>query len=77
MIASEFIIREITAKDNLEMAQIVRDVIIEMGAPLKGTAYEDKALDGLYANYKKPKAIYYVLEHDGKVVGGGGVAQLD
>ena len=77
MIVSEFIIREITAKDNQDMAQIVRDVIIEMGAPLKGTAYEDKALDDLFATYKKPKAIYYVLEHDGKVVGGGGVAQLD
>ena len=55
MIVSEFIIREITAKDNQEMAQIVRDVIIEMGAPLKGTAYEDKALDDLYATYKNLK----------------------
>ncbi len=73
----DFLIREIEAKDNEQMAQVVRDVIIELGAPKVGTAYEDKALEDLHAVYQKPRSIYYVVEYKGKVVGGGGVAQLD
>ncbi|MEQ6124842.1 GNAT family N-acetyltransferase [Pseudotenacibaculum sp. MALMAid0570] len=77
MTSSDFIIREIEPKDNEQMADVVREVILEMGAPKTGTAYEDKALDNLHATYQKEKAIYYVIEHQNKVVGGGGVAQLD
>lgn len=77
MTKEDFIIREISPEDNLQMAEIVREVILEMGAPKVGTAYEDKALDNLHKTYQKEKAIYYVIEHNNKVVGGGGIAQLD
>jgi putative acetyltransferase len=77
MTASDFLIREIQPKDNAQMADIVREVLIEMGVPTKGSAYEDKALNDLHAAYQKPKAVYFVLEHNGSVVGGGGVSQLD
>ena len=77
MTSEDFIIREIEPKDNPELAKVVRDVIVEMGAPTTGTAYEDKATDQMYETYLKNKAIYYVVEHKGKVVGGAGVAQLD
>lgn len=77
MIATEYIIREITPEDNEQMATVVRDVIVEMGAPKVGTAYADKALDNLYETYQKDKAIYYVIIHNNKVVGGGGIAALD
>ncbi|MFY0629312.1 MAG: GNAT family N-acetyltransferase [Flavobacteriaceae bacterium] len=77
MIATEYIIREIAPDDNEQMANVVREVILEMGAPKVGTAYEDKALDDLHQTYQKEKAIYYVIEHQGKVVGGGGIAALD
>ena len=74
---NEFIIREIQQKDNAALAKIVRTVILEMGAPTIGTAYEDKATDQLFETYQKEKAIYFVLEHNQKVVGGAGIAQLD
>ena len=74
---NEFIIREILQKDNAALAKIVRTVILEMGAPTIGTAYEDKATDQLFETYQKEKAIYFVLEHNQKVVGGVGIAQLD
>lgn len=74
---NEFIIREIQQKDNAALAKIVRSVILEMGAPTIGTAYEDKATDQLFETYQKEKAIYFVLEHNQKVVGGAGIAQLD
>ena len=77
MIASDFIIREIEPRDNEQMAKVVRDVIIEMGAPKTGTAYEDKALDDMHGTYQNPKAVYYIVEYKNKVVGGGGIAQLD
>jgi len=74
---NEFIIREIQQKDNAALAKIVRSVILEMGAPTIGTAYEDNATDQLFETYQKEKAIYFVLEHNQKVVGGAGIAQLD
>lgn len=77
MIRQDFIIREIQSKDNLEMAIVIRNVIVEMGAPKTGTAYEDKATDQLFETYEKEKAAYFVLEYQGKIVGGAGIAQLD
>ena len=38
-------IREIQKKDNVEIAAIVRNVLMEMGAPKVGTAYADPYLD--------------------------------
>jgi putative acetyltransferase len=73
----DFLIREIKVEDNEQVAKIVRSVILEMGAPKIGTAYEDKATDAMFENYQKEKAIYYVVEHNNKIVGGAGIAQLD
>lgn len=77
MSSKDFIIREIEQKDNLQIADVIRNVIVEMGAPKTGTAYEDKATDKMFETYQKDKAIYYVLEYNNKVVGGAGIAQLD
>lgn len=77
MIASDFIIRELQPKDNQQIAQVIRAVFDELGAPKKGTTYEDKALEDLYTEYQKPRAIFYVVEYQNEVVGGGGISQLD
>ena len=77
MLAQDFIIREINPEDNAQIAVVIREVILEMGAPKVGTAYEDKATDQMYETYQKSKATYYVLEYDNKIVGGAGIAQLD
>ncbi len=76
MTNSDFIIRLIQPTDNMQLASVIRSVILEMGAPKTGTAYEDKATDKMFENYQKEKAAYFVLEHNNKVVGGGGIAQL-
>ena len=73
----DFIIREILPKDNAQLALVIRKVILEMGAPKTGTAYEDAATDKMFETYQKEKATYFVLEHNNEVVGGGGIAQLD
>jgi len=77
MTSSDYIVREIEPRDNKQIKKIVQQVIVEMGAPKIGTAYEDIALEDMHKTYQKENAIYFVVEHQGKVLGGGGIAQLD
>ncbi len=72
-----FIIREIQKKDNPAIASIVRDVLMEMGAPKVGTAYADPYLDSLFEVYAIPKAVYFVIEKNEKIIGGAGIMQLE
>lgn len=76
MTPKDFLIREIEAKDNLEMANVIQSVILEMGAPTTGTAYEDKETQHMYEAYQKLNATYFVVEHQNKVVGGAGISKL-
>ncbi|MCH3882592.1 GNAT family N-acetyltransferase [Tenacibaculum aquimarinum] len=77
MTTEDFIIREIQQKDNPEIANVIRSVLVEFGAPKIGTAYEDKATDKMFENYQKPRSSYFVIEHKNKIVGGVGIALLD
>ena len=77
MTSENFIIREIEPKDNAQLAKVIRSVILEMGAPKTGTAYEDKATDQMFETYQKEKTVYFVLELNNNVIGGAGIAQLD
>ncbi len=70
-------IRKITSEDNKTLGQLIRDVLVEMGVPKIGTAYEDKALDMMYETYDQPRRSYYVAEEDGKIIGGAGIAPLE
>ena len=70
-------IREIQQKDNQAIAKIVRDVLMELGAPKVGTAYADPNLDFLFETYQNPKTKYFIVENNGKVIGGAGIAVLE
>ena len=74
---SEIIIREIEGRDNVAVGNLIRQVLVELGAPKVGTAYEDKSLDILSEVYEKDNAIYFVAEIDGSIVGGAGISQLE
>lgn len=71
------VIREITAGDNLQVAQVIRRVLVDLGVPKVGTAYADKALDDMHGHYDRPRASYFVVEQGNKIIGGAGIAQLD
>lgn len=73
----EVIIREILPSDNEAVAQVVRQVLVDLGVPKVGTAYADKALDDMYGAYDVPKATYFVAEDNGSIIGCAGIAQLD
>ncbi|WP_396211242.1 GNAT family N-acetyltransferase [Flavobacterium sp.] len=71
------IIREIQPEDNQQIACVIRQVFIDDNYPKVGTAFADSQLDYMFENYNKPKAIYFVIEENGKIIGGGGIAKLD
>lgn len=69
-------VRPIQRKDNPEVAAVIRSVMPEYGADGPGFALHDAEVDEMYAAYNEPRHRYFVLEMDGKVVGGGGVGPL-
>lgn len=70
-------IRKIEKKDNAAVAEIVRSVMMELGAPKIGTAYSDPNLDTMYETYQKENAAYFVVENDHNIIGGAGLQQLE
>lgn len=71
------VIREIKISDNIQIANVIRKVLADLGVPKVGTAYADSALDCMFETYKKSKAVYFIVEENGKIIGGAGVAQLE
>jgi putative acetyltransferase len=72
-----FTIRPIEARDDAAVAAIIRAVMPEFGADGPGFAIHDTEVGAMHAAYAKPGRAYFVVELDGKVRGGGGVAPLD
>ena len=70
-------IRPIRAEDDARMAAIIRTVMPEFGATGCGFAISDPEVDWMSRAYAAPRSAYFVVERDGVVVGGGGVAPLD
>jgi putative acetyltransferase len=69
-------IRPITAADDVAMAAIIRTVMPEFGAVGDGFAISDPEVDWMSQAYAQPRSAYFVVERDGVVLGGGGVAPL-
>ena len=70
-------IRPIRAEDDPRMAAIIRTVMPEFGATGCGFAISDPEVDWMSRAYDAPRNAYFVVELDGVVVGGGGVAPLE
>lgn len=72
----EVIIRPIQTKDDTKIAKVVREVLIAHNVPKVGTAYADPQLDCMFKTYSAPRSAYFVVEKDGEIMGGAGVAPL-
>ena len=72
-----FLIRPITPHDDAAMADVIRTVMPEFGADGPGFAIHDAEVDAMHAAYTAPRSAYFVVERDGHVLGGGGVAPLE
>lgn len=77
MCKDTIVIREIELEDNPKIAKAIRSVLIEMGVPKVGTAYEDAALDFMTETYNKPKKAYFVVADGNEIIGGAGISPLD
>ena len=55
-------IREVKKTDNFELAALLRKILIEMGVPKKGTAFEDPEIDCIYETYNSPRSKYFIIE---------------
>ena len=72
----DMLIRPIEARDDAAVAAIIRAVMPEFGADGPGFAIHDAEVDAMSAAYAQPRSSYFVVEIDGRVLGGGGVAPL-
>lgn len=74
---TSFNIRPIAAKDNAELAIIIRNTLAEFGANHPGTVYYDPTTDALYELFRKEGSVYYVAEDAEGLVGGVGIFPSD
>lgn len=71
------VIRPVEKKDNMQLFSLIRCVLEDFNIPKTGTAYADAALDCMFETYQKERAVYFVVVEEKRVIGGGGIAQLD
>ena len=70
-------VRPIAPADNPHIAAVIRAVSAEFGLTAdKGYTVSDPNLDHLYEVYSEANCAYWVVELEGELVGGGGVAPL-
>ncbi|MGE9552694.1 GNAT family N-acetyltransferase [Erwinia amylovora] len=70
-------VRPLQFADNPHIARVIREVSAEFGLTAdKGFTVADPNLDRLFELYSEPDSAYWVVELDGAIVGGGGVAPL-
>jgi len=68
------LVRHIEARDNVDMALIIRSALKEFGANKHGTVYYDESTDHLFELFQaEPLSEYFVAEKDGVLLGGAGI----
>ncbi|MEO5560859.1 MAG: GNAT family N-acetyltransferase [Dokdonella sp.] len=72
-----FTIRPIDARDDDTVAAIIRTVMPEFGADGPGFAIHDSEVAAMSAAYARSRCAYFVVESEGVVRGGGGIAPLE
>lgn len=74
----DYKIREIEAKDNKEIENVIRICLIEFGANHEGTAWADPNLGRFSEIYNTEGNKYWIAENEeGKIVGGVGIGKLN
>lgn len=75
--AEEYVLRPLAKADNPQVADVIRKVSAEYGLTAdRGYGVADPTLDDMYSVYNQCGAAYWVIEHRGEIVGGGGFAPL-
>jgi putative acetyltransferase len=69
-------LRPIEPRDDPAIENVIRSVIAEFGITGAGSSINDSEVTAMSQAYAGARAAYFVIEHDGKVVGGGGIGPL-
>ncbi len=69
-------LRSITPADDAAISAIIRRVMPEFGADGPGFAIHDPEVGAMSEAYAAPGAAYFVIEREGRVLGGAGIAAL-
>jgi putative acetyltransferase len=69
--------RPVAKTDDEQLEKIIRRAMSEFNANPQTTIIGDPALKTMYSNFKKPRSSYHVVEVDGLMAGGCGIAPLD
>ena len=76
MSSNHFLIREIKPEDNISIKRIIKAIFPEFNMSLVGTAYEDEETPRMFESYQGENEVYFILEVNNIVVGGGGIKPL-
>ncbi len=68
--------REITAADDPVLERIIKKSLREYDMAVDGTVYTDPVLKSLSSSFTADNACYFIVEVDGEIAGGGGIAPL-
>lgn len=72
----DYELRRIQQSDNPQVAKLIRGVMTEFGAVGEGYSIMDPEVDHMYEAYSTDNTAFFVIEKDGKILGGGGVGPL-
>ena len=76
MATDQWEIRLVRPEHNVVLAQVLREVLIEMKVPFNGTALSDPEIDAMYDAYQYVNADYWVVCYRNRILGGDGIAPL-
>lgn len=73
---SSFLVRPIESRDDAAVRHIIETVMPQFGAGGAGFAIHDAEVKAMFNAYQSRRAAYFVVERNGVVAGGGGIAAL-
>ena len=74
MATGQLEIRLVRLEDNVVLAQVLLEVLIEMKVPFDGTALSDPELDAIYDAYQYVKADYWIVCYRNRILAVAGIA---
>ena len=69
-------VRRVEARDDVQLARIIRTVMEEYGSTGEGSSYHDPEIDAVSRAYAGERAAYFVVADGDRVLGGGGIGPL-
>ncbi len=76
MATGQWVISLVRPEDNVVLAQLLREALIEMEVPFDGTAISDLEMDAMYDTYQYVRDDYWVVCHRNRILGVADIATL-